>query len=142
MASRSRQRAARGCGIMAELGSQLSAQPPVYGVWLCRTTAGRHRAVARSGQVIERTYNGKTARFKARIPPHLRDEFAPFVGARPPTAVSSEEILQLKPQASEKRQHETEGISTVSERPRERLREKGPTHSVPPNCWPSCCVLD
>jgi hypothetical protein len=23
-------------------------------------------------------YNGKTARFKARIPPHLHEEFAPF----------------------------------------------------------------
>jgi GTP-binding protein HflX len=31
------------------------------------------------GQVVERNYNGKTARFKARIPPHLREEFAPFV---------------------------------------------------------------
>jgi GTPase len=31
------------------------------------------------GQVIERRYNGKTARFKARIPPHHREEFAPFI---------------------------------------------------------------
>jgi hypothetical protein len=31
------------------------------------------------GQVVERNYNGKTARFKARIPPHLHDEFAPFM---------------------------------------------------------------
>jgi len=31
------------------------------------------------GQVVERNYNGKTARFKARIPPHLREEFAPFM---------------------------------------------------------------
>ena len=30
------------------------------------------------GQVVERDYNGATARFKARIPPHLREEFAPF----------------------------------------------------------------
>jgi len=30
------------------------------------------------GQVIERRYNGKTARFKARIPPHLHSEFAAF----------------------------------------------------------------
>jgi len=30
-------------------------------------------------QVVERNYRGKMARFKARIPPHLREEFAPFV---------------------------------------------------------------
>ncbi len=30
------------------------------------------------GQVIERDYHGTTARFKARIPPHCHDEFAPF----------------------------------------------------------------
>ncbi len=30
------------------------------------------------GQVIERDYHGATARFKARIPPHCHDEFAPF----------------------------------------------------------------
>ena len=31
------------------------------------------------GQVIERDYSGETARIKARIPPHLREEFAAFV---------------------------------------------------------------
>ena len=30
-------------------------------------------------QVVERRYNGKTAKFKARIPPHLHEEFAPFI---------------------------------------------------------------
>jgi GTP-binding protein HflX len=30
-------------------------------------------------QVVERNYKGKTARFKARIPPHLRREFEPFI---------------------------------------------------------------
>ena len=29
-------------------------------------------------QVVERNYNGRVARFKARIPPHLHGEFAPF----------------------------------------------------------------
>ena len=32
-------------------------------------------------QIVERVYNGRTARFKARIPAHLRAEFAPY--ARP-----------------------------------------------------------
>ncbi len=30
-------------------------------------------------QVIERNYEGETARFKARIPPHFHDEFAPYL---------------------------------------------------------------
>jgi GTP-binding protein HflX len=31
------------------------------------------------GQIVERNYNGDKARFKARIPPHLRAEFAAFI---------------------------------------------------------------
>ncbi len=31
------------------------------------------------GQVVERDYNGEKAWFKARIPPHLHEEFAPFI---------------------------------------------------------------
>jgi GTPase len=31
------------------------------------------------GQVLERDYKGEQARFKARIPPHLHAEFAPFI---------------------------------------------------------------
>jgi GTP-binding protein HflX len=31
------------------------------------------------GQVIERDYDGESARFRARIPPHLHAEFAPFI---------------------------------------------------------------
>lgn len=30
-------------------------------------------------QVVERNYDGETARFKARIPPHLHQEFAPYI---------------------------------------------------------------
>ena len=39
-------------------------------------TLARLHAVA---QVVERDYKGKAARFKARIPPHLRREFEPFI---------------------------------------------------------------
>jgi GTP-binding protein HflX len=31
------------------------------------------------GQVVERDYEGEQAHFKARIPPHLHAEFAPFI---------------------------------------------------------------
>ena len=34
-------------------------------------------------QVIERNYEGDTARFRARIPPHLRAEFAPYLTSGP-----------------------------------------------------------
>ena len=30
-------------------------------------------------QVVHRDYSGETARFRARIPPHLRAEFAPYM---------------------------------------------------------------
>jgi GTP-binding protein HflX len=32
-----------------------------------------------AAQVVERSYDGETARFKARIPPHILAEFAPFI---------------------------------------------------------------
>jgi GTPase len=32
-------------------------------------------------QVVERSYDGESARFKARIPPHLHQEFAPYIVA-------------------------------------------------------------
>lgn len=34
-------------------------------------------------QVVERNYEGTTARFKARIPPHFRSEFACYVAPKP-----------------------------------------------------------
>jgi GTP-binding protein HflX len=36
------------------------------------------------GEVLERRYTGGAARFKARIPPHFRAEFAPFLAADRP----------------------------------------------------------
>jgi GTP-binding protein HflX len=33
------------------------------------------------GQIVESRFNGQSARFKARIPPHTRHEFAPFIVA-------------------------------------------------------------
>ena len=37
------------------------------------------------GQVIERDYNGEKAWFRVRIPPHLHEEFAPFIVQGMPT---------------------------------------------------------
>jgi len=67
--------------LLAELGSQL--RPAREFVELAvpheaSAVIARLHAVA---QVVEREYEGVTARFKARIPPHLREEFAPYIVA-------------------------------------------------------------
>jgi GTPase len=74
--------AATGEGIpilLAELGTQLR---PTREFLELRIPHEQSAAIARLhkiGQVIERRYNGKTARFKVRIPPQYREEFAPFI---------------------------------------------------------------
>jgi GTP-binding protein HflX len=65
--------------LMAELGSQLR---PIRQFLELSVPHDRPGVIARLhevGQVVQRNYNGPTARFKARVPPHLREEFAPFV---------------------------------------------------------------
>jgi len=69
--------------LMDELGSQLR---PIRQLLELSVPHDRPGVVARLhevGQVVQRNYEGQTARFKARIPPHLRDEFAPFVVGGP-----------------------------------------------------------
>jgi len=64
--------------LLAELGSRLR---PIREFMELAVPHDQYSVIARLhevGQVIERKYNGKTARFKARIPPHLHGEFAPF----------------------------------------------------------------
>ena len=65
--------------LLAELGSQLR---PLREFMELSVPHHQTSVIARLhevGQVIERSYEGKAARFKARIPPHFHDEFAPFV---------------------------------------------------------------
>ncbi len=64
--------------LLSELGSQLR---PIREFLELAVPHDRPDVVARLhevAQVVERHYEGDTARFKARIPPHLRDEFEPF----------------------------------------------------------------
>lgn len=64
--------------LLAELGSRLR---PIREFMELAVPHDQYSVIARLhevGQVIERKYNGKTARFKARIPPHLHSEFAAF----------------------------------------------------------------
>jgi GTP-binding protein HflX len=74
--------ATRGEGIpnlLAELSSQLR---PIREFMEFAVPHDKPEVIARLhevGQVIARNYRGKQARFKARIPAHLHEEFAPFV---------------------------------------------------------------
>jgi GTP-binding protein HflX len=65
--------------LLAELGSRLRPIREFIELSVPHEQAGVIARLHEVGQVVERDYNGETARFKARIPPHLREEFAPFV---------------------------------------------------------------
>ena len=65
--------------LLSELGAMLR---PVREFVVLRIPHEAASVIARLhevGQVIERDYDGELARFKARIPPHLRREFAEFI---------------------------------------------------------------
>ena len=65
--------------LLAELGTQLR---PIREFLDLRVPQEKAAVIARIhavGQIVESRYSGKNARFKVRIPPHLAEEFAPFV---------------------------------------------------------------
>jgi GTP-binding protein HflX len=65
--------------LLAELGAMLR---PVREFVELRIPQAASAIVARLhtvAQVVERHYDGETARFRARIPPHLRREFASYI---------------------------------------------------------------
>jgi GTP-binding protein HflX len=65
--------------LLAELGTQLR---PIREFIELAVPHDRPEVIARLhevAQVVERNYNGAKAHFKARIPPHLHEEFAPFI---------------------------------------------------------------
>ena len=67
--------------LLAELGTQLR---PIREFLDLRVPQEKAAVIARIhavGQVVSSRYSGKNARFKVRIPPHLAEEFAPFVVA-------------------------------------------------------------
>jgi GTP-binding protein HflX len=66
-------------GLLGEVGKQLR---PVREFVQLAIPHERSEVIARLhqvGQVIERSYRGKLAKFKARIPPHYHAEFATFI---------------------------------------------------------------
>jgi GTPase len=69
--------------LIQELGTQLR---PVREFVELRVPHSNSALVARLhevAQVVERDYAGETARFKARIPPHFRSEFAQYIVEEP-----------------------------------------------------------
>jgi GTPase len=71
-----------GEGIAELLNEISSALRPIREFVELRIPHDKPQVMARLhevAQVIERDYKGKAARFKARIPPHLRREFQPFI---------------------------------------------------------------
>jgi GTP-binding protein HflX len=65
--------------LLAELGSQIRPLREFVELSVPHEKAGVIARLHEVAQIIERRYNGKTAKFKARIPPHFRREFEPFV---------------------------------------------------------------
>jgi GTPase len=73
--------AAHGDGVpalLAELGTQLRPIREFMELSVPHHASGVIARLHEVAQVVERNYEGETARFKARIPPHLHEEFAPF----------------------------------------------------------------
>ena len=76
--------ATKGTGLeelLAEIGSQIRPERELLDLKIPHEQAALIARLHKVGQVLERRYSGKTARFKARIPPHYHAEFAAFIVA-------------------------------------------------------------
>jgi GTP-binding protein HflX len=74
--------AATGEGIpslLAEISTQLRPKREFLELRIPHEQSAVIARLHKVGQVIERRYSGKTARFKARIPPHHHAEFAAYI---------------------------------------------------------------
>lgn len=65
--------------LLAELGTLLRPVRELVDLSVPHDRAAVIARLHEVGQVVERNYKGKTARFKARIPPNTRREFEPFI---------------------------------------------------------------
>ena len=65
--------------LLAEIGTQLRPKREFLELRIPHEQSAVIARLHKVGQVIERRYSGKTARFKARIPPHHHDEFTAFI---------------------------------------------------------------
>ncbi|HTV40369.1 MAG TPA: GTPase HflX [Candidatus Sulfotelmatobacter sp.] len=65
--------------LLAEIGTQLRPKREFLELKIPHEHADVIARLHQVGQVVERHYNGKSAKFKARIPPHFHSEFARFI---------------------------------------------------------------
>ena len=65
--------------LLDEIGTQLRPKREFLELKIPHERSEVIARLHKVGQVVERRYNGKTAKFKARIPPHHHDEFAEFI---------------------------------------------------------------
>ena len=65
--------------LLAEIGSQLRPKREFLELRVPHEQAAVIARLHAVGQVVSRSYRGPAARFKVRLPPHLHDEFAPYI---------------------------------------------------------------
>jgi len=65
--------------LLSEIGTQLRPKREFLELRIPHEQSAVIARLHKVGQVIERRYNSKTARFKARIPPHHHAEFAAYI---------------------------------------------------------------
>jgi GTP-binding protein HflX len=65
--------------LLAEIGIQLRPNRELLELKIPQERAAVIARLHKVGQVVERRYTGKTARFKVRIPAHYHAEFAEFI---------------------------------------------------------------
>src|SRR5207248_2877896 len=63
--------------LVAQLGSQLRPKRDFIELAVPHDRPGVIARLHEVAQIVDRRYNGKAARFKVRLPPHLHEEFAP-----------------------------------------------------------------
>jgi len=66
-------------GLLEQLATQLRPVREFLELAVPHDRSGVIARLHEVGQVIERRYNSKTARFKVRLPPHTHVEFAPYI---------------------------------------------------------------
>lgn len=65
--------------LLAEIGTQLRPKREFLELRVPHEQAAVIARLHAVGQIVSQSYRGPAARFKARIPPHYHDEFAPFI---------------------------------------------------------------
>jgi GTP-binding protein HflX len=65
--------------LIQELGTQLRPSRELVELSVPHGDSAVMARLHEVAQVLERDYAGEAARFKARIPPHFREEFAPYI---------------------------------------------------------------